>query len=508
MREHRFRNSLVVALFLIPLLAASSAKAEIRTISWSPVTQYTDNSTIPTGVGIDYTVYWTTDNTLATASLKSIADNVATTSATFDPDLKGMVRQTTVYFTIKTVLSDGMESLLAPAFAWLVPAATPVPPPPPTLTGISISGPSSVNEGTTGAYSATATWSDNTTTSVTPGWSVTGTGATIGSTGVLTAGNVTANQSVTVTASYTGGGVTKSASKAVTIAYVAPTLTGISISGPSSVNEGTTGAYSATATWSDTTTTVVVPTWSVTGTGATIGSTGVLTAGNVTANQSVTVTASYTGGGVTKSASKAVTIAYVAPTLTGLTISGPASVNGGATGAYTATATWSDTTTTVVVPTWSVTGTGATIGSTGVLTAGKVTASQAVTVTASYVGGGVTKTASQAVTIAYVAPTLTGLTISGPASVNEGTTVTYTATATWSDNTATPVTPTWSVTTTYATISSAGVLTAGTVTANQAVTVSASYVGGGVTKTASQAVTVVNVASRTPATPVINGVGP
>jgi hypothetical protein len=100
-----------------------------------------------------------------------------------------------------------------------------------------------------------------------------------------------------------------------------------------------------------------------------------------------------------------------------------------------------------------------------------------------------------------VPPTLSSIAISGATSVNEGTTATYTATATWSDNTTSAVTPTWSVTTAYATISSAGVLTAATVSATQTVTVSASYTSGSVTRTASQSVSIVNIPSSTPATP-------
>jgi hypothetical protein len=93
--------------------------------------------------------------------------------------------------------------------------------------------------------------------------------------------------------------------------------------------------------------------------------------------------------------------------------------------------------------------------------------------------------------------TLSSIAISsGPTSVNEGGTGTYTATATWSDTTTSSVTPTWSVSpTTYASISSSGVLTTLTVTANQTATVTASYTSGGVTKTATRTVTIANVAA-------------
>jgi hypothetical protein len=388
-------------LLWVGILAALAipAFAETRTISWDPVTTYTDNTPIETGKTVSYTAYWTTDNTLSLASLHQIGTPVATTSTTFDPDVQGMTRGTIVYFTAKAVLSTFEESALSPAYPWLVPVVTP---PAVVLSSIAVSGPSSVNESSIGTYTATATWSDTTTTSVTPTWSVSPTTyASISTGGVLTTLAVTANQTATVTASYTSGGVTKTATRAVTIVNVAATLSSLAIgSGPSSVNEGGTGTYTATATWSDTTTSSVTPTWSVSPTTyASINSSGVLTTLAVTANQTATVTASYTSGGVTKTATRTVAIVDVPATLSSLSISGPSSVNESSIGTYTATATWSDTTTTSVTPTWSVSPTTyASISTGGVLTAATVTANQTATVTATFGG----KTGTMSVTIVNV----------------------------------------------------------------------------------------------------------
>jgi hypothetical protein len=85
------------------------------------------------------------------------------------------------------------------------------------------------------------------------------------------------------------------------------------------------------------------------------------------------------------------------------------------------------------------------------------------------------------------------MSISGPSSVNEGGSGTYTATASWSDGSTTPVSPTWSENSAYASISGAGVLTTLAVTSNQTATVSASYAAGGVTRTASKPVTIADV---------------
>jgi len=209
-------------LMMIPILLAvtPSAFAETRTVSWAPVTTYSDNTPIEAGVTVSYTAYWSTDAGLSLATLRTIAPSSTQTSATFDPDLQGMTRGQTVYLTAKSVLNTGEESTLTPAYSWAVPLVTPIPP---TLSGISISGPASVNEGSGGTYSATATWSDGSTTSVTPAWSENSTYATISAGGVLTASAVTSNQTVTVTASYTSGGVTRTATRSVTIVDVAAT---------------------------------------------------------------------------------------------------------------------------------------------------------------------------------------------------------------------------------------------------------------------------------------------
>ena len=96
------------------------------------------------------------------------------------------------------------------------------PAPAKALSSVAVSCPTTVNEGTTGSCSATAKFSDNSTTSVTSSasWNVSPAYATISSAGVLTGAAVVANQAVTVTASYTYSGVTKSNTAPVTIVDV------------------------------------------------------------------------------------------------------------------------------------------------------------------------------------------------------------------------------------------------------------------------------------------------
>jgi hypothetical protein len=119
---------IALCLLRVGILAALAipAYAETRTISWDPVTTYTDGTQIDAGKTVTYTAYWTTDPGLG--SLKTIATSLATTSATFDPDAQGMIRGGTVYFTAKAVLSTGSEtSALSPAYAWVVPLGTRAP---------------------------------------------------------------------------------------------------------------------------------------------------------------------------------------------------------------------------------------------------------------------------------------------------------------------------------------------------------------------------------------------
>ncbi len=291
-----FMLKTVKNLLFVGFLAAiaSPAFAETRTISWDPVTTYTDNTPIEAGKTVTYSAYWTTDAGLSPATLRTIGTSLSATSTTFDPTVQGMTRGGTVYFTAKAVLNTGEESALSPAYAWVVP---PVTPPPATLTAVTVSGPSSVNEGATGTYTATGTWDNGTTAAVTPTWSENSSYATISAGGVLTASSVTSNQTATVTATYGG----RTGTLSVTIVDVPAVLTAVTVSGPSSVNEGATGTYTATGTWDNGTTAAITPTWSENSSYATISSGGVLTASAVTSNQAVTVTATYGGRTGTKS---------------------------------------------------------------------------------------------------------------------------------------------------------------------------------------------------------------
>ena len=94
-----------------------------------------------------------------------------------------------------------------------------------------------------------------------------------------------------------------------------------------------------------------------------------------------------------------------------------------------------------------------------------------------------------------IAPTLSNLSISGNDFVTENNSAGYVATATFSDDTTQTVTgnATWSENSVYAGINSSGVLTASEVTEDTSVTIQASYSIGGVTRTATKVVTIIDV---------------
>ncbi len=176
----------------------------------------------------------------------------------------------------------------------------------PDLLSVAITGPASLNENTAAAYTCTATYSDSSVVDVTSvtTWSENSAYATISSSGVLSAGAVTADQPLTVTAAYAG----KSDTQSVTIIDVPAILVSIAVTGPESVAENTSEAYTCTATYSDSSTVDVssAATWGENSPFASISSGGVLSAGNVTQIEYVRVAASFGG----KNATKDVSIAF------------------------------------------------------------------------------------------------------------------------------------------------------------------------------------------------------
>lgn len=170
---------------------------------------------------------------------------------------------------------------------------------------LAISGPSSINESSSGQFTASAILSDGSSQSVSPSWSENSGATTISGSGLLSAGGVGSDTTVTVSATHTINGVTRDANQDVLIVNIPPpvTLSSLSITGPSSVDEHTAAQYSATALFSDGSSQSVNPTWSENSGAASISSFGLLSAGEVASDLPMTVSASYTFNAVTRNAS-------------------------------------------------------------------------------------------------------------------------------------------------------------------------------------------------------------
>lgn len=348
-------------------------------------------------------------------------------------------------------------------------AAAPPPPtggpPAPVLAKIEVSGPMQIDEGGSGTYVCTATYSDGSKATVDPVWSVDSTYASIDSSGELAAGDVSADETVDVTASYNG----KSASVAATIVYLAPILDHLVVSGPTSVEEGGTASYTCNAHYSDGSSIPVVPAWSVSSASASIDASGALAAGSVDADEQLYVVATYDG----KTRNYAVTVLDVPVVLEALVISGPLAVNENSGVQLECIGYYSDGSQPAVDPVWSVGSEDAQINATGWFHARDVSADVGVTVTATLDG----ITGTHNVLVKYVPPMLERIEISGPASVPEESGATYTCAAYYDDGTSEAVEATWSEDSIYAGISPSGALTTDDVQSDQTFTLTATYGG-------------------------------
>ena len=132
--------------------------------------------------------------------------------------------------------------------------------------------------------------------------------------GVLTVANVASNTALTVTASYEEGGVTKTASLPIIISAAPAVLSRLTLVGATAlVASGQTLNLSALGVYADTSSKLVVANWQVSGTAATVSSTGVFKASTVSADTPVVVSASYTEAGVTANAQFQIIIQATVP---------------------------------------------------------------------------------------------------------------------------------------------------------------------------------------------------
>ena len=272
----------------------------------------------------------------------------------------------------------------------------------PVLFGVG--GPTNVTEGGTAQYNAIVVNCDGSIQSVTPTWSENSSATTISSSGLLTAGSVGSDTLVTITATYSGF---SALNYPITVVNVVPTFSSLVINGPSSINENSSGQFIATAVFSDGSSQSASPNWSENSAATTISSGGLLTAGEVSSDTTLTVSASHTIGGVTRNANQGVTIVNIPPpvTLSSLALAGPNFVSANSDAQYAATAWFSDGSSQAVNPFWSEDSPVTSISLYGLLITGNVTNDTPATVSASYTFNAVTRNASTNITIRAANPT-------------------------------------------------------------------------------------------------------
>jgi len=269
------------------MTALCSAAVEVN-IAWDP--SLTDIGGDPLNATPTYTLFYGEAPGVYTQSVDANTETSATVT--------GLGYETTYFFAAKAY-AEGNESAYSEELEWESPAA------PPVLTGLTISGPATVEEGNTAQYTCTASYSDGSTQTITPVWSENRSFTSIDSSGLLTASSVSEDRSATITATFGG----QSDTHAVTIEDVPPVLTGLTISGPGTVEEGDTAQYTCTASYNDGSTQTVTPAWSENSSSASISGSGLLTASSVSTDRPVTITATFGG----QSDTHAVTIEVLPP---------------------------------------------------------------------------------------------------------------------------------------------------------------------------------------------------
>jgi uncharacterized protein YjdB len=429
----------------ITVTPASASIAKGTTQQFTATGHYTDNST----QNLTGSVIWSSSAT-ATAAINTAG--VATGVAVGGP----------VTITATSGSIAGTASLTVTSPTLLSIAVTPVS--------------ATIAKGTTQQYTATGTYTDNSTQNLTGSviWSSSASGiATITTAGVAT--GVTAGGPVSITA--TSGTITGTASLTVT----GPGLVSIAVT-PSapSIAKGTSQQFTATGHYTDNSTQNITASvnWTSSGTGiATINTAGLAT--GVAIGGPVTITAA--SGTITGIASLTVT----SPTLVSIAVTpASATIVKGNTQQYTATGTYTDNSTQNITGSviWSSSASGiATITTAGLATG--VTAGGPVTITAT--SGAITGTASLTVTNA----TLSSITVTpASASIAKGTSQQFTATGHYTDNSTQNLTASviWSSSAlATATINTAGLATG--VAVGGPVTITA--ISGNITGTASLSVT-------------------
>lgn len=215
---------------------------------------------------------------------------------------------------------------------------------------IEIVGPHTVYKETRTRYALEATFADGSKNFIECDWTTTH--FTISESGILTTGYVSERSlSLTIRAFVDG----RSTLKSINVIPEPIVLNNIYISGPDSLNEGSSAVFTATAQYSDQRQVVIEPTWSVVGSPswATINANGLFSF-SVPKEGIVEVRAVYVNNGKRFTQTRPIVLIPKTKIIAGLVISGPNKVEEGRRISLTATAIYSDNTTETVSPMWSV----------------------------------------------------------------------------------------------------------------------------------------------------------
>lgn len=258
----------------------------------------------------------------------------------------------------------------------------------------------------------------------------------------------------------------------------------LTLAGATSIQSGARTFLTATARYADGRERTVNPAWTSSDpVVASVGSTGAVAAGVVTTATPVTITGSLTEGGKTVQSSHVITVLPNSTVLTSLTLNGASTVQSAGQIRLVANAVYADSSSKAVSASLTVSNPAlGSVDNRGVFTAASVSNDAVVTVNASYQEGGVTKIASLSITISAARAKLSRLTLVGTTTVlSSGQSLNLSALGVYSDTSSKPVVPIWRVSSSAATVSSAGLFQASSVSVDTPVVVSASYSEAGVT---------------------------
>lgn len=274
----------------------------------------------------------------------------------------------------------------------------------PSVTGLAIAGPARLQANGRITLTAAMTYPDGVRKEVVPEWTSSAPAtATLSAAGVLTAGSVTVDTPVVVTATYTENHKTFVASTTVTVTAAPADLASLDIVGGNVVSSGGLLRLGAMATYADGSARRVLPSaWSVSPSSlGTIDARGALVVGTVATDTALVVYASHMENGVTKTASLSIALKAAPAALASLAIVGARGMlAGGESLDLVAESGYADGSGKRVAANWSLSDPGvASITASGRFVAGTVLVDTPVRVTATYAEGGDTVSAQYSIIV-------------------------------------------------------------------------------------------------------------